>query len=70
MTSEQALRRMRQRIWDYDGTPNEAKAERVLLYLKKRMLRNRKVEVDVVGPYSGLTRSELAKTGTCEPDWF
>ena len=22
------------------------------------------------GPYSGMTRRELAQTGTCEPDWF
>lgn len=22
------------------------------------------------GPYSGMTRGELAKSGTCEPDWF
>ena len=23
-----------------------------------------------VGPYSGLTRQELARTGTCETDWY
>jgi hypothetical protein len=23
-----------------------------------------------VGPYSGLTRAELARTGTCETDWY
>lgn len=23
-----------------------------------------------VGPYSGLTASELRKSGTCETDWF
>ena len=23
-----------------------------------------------VGPYSGLTKQELAKSGTCETDWF
>jgi hypothetical protein len=22
------------------------------------------------GPYSGMTRRELAMTGTCEPDWY
>lgn len=37
--SERALRRMRQRIFDYDGTKSEAKAARVLAYLKKRKLR-------------------------------
>ena len=23
-----------------------------------------------VGPYSGMTRRELARSGTCEPDWY
>lgn len=30
----------------------------------------REVEPQNVGPYSGLTRSELGKTRTCETDWF
>lgn len=68
MTSEQALRHIRQRIFDYPPE-REHKADRVLLYLKRRVLRQRYV-VRVVGPYSGLTRGELAKTGTCEPDWY
>lgn len=69
MNSEQALRRMRQRIFDYPQDKEE-QADRVLLYLKKRMLRNRKNETKATGPYSGLTRNELAKTGTCETDWY
>ena len=70
--SESALRRMRQRIWDYDGTDQEAKAERVLRYLKKRALRElaRSRENAPRGPYSGLTRRELAMSRTCETDWF
>ena len=69
MTSEQALRRMRQRIFDYPPEKQD-QADRVLLYLKARMLRYRRVVPEPVGPYSGLTRSELVRTRTCETDWF
>ena len=72
ISSEAALRRMRQKIWDFDGTPREAQAERVLQYLKKRVIRTRKqLEQNAPrGPYSGLTKRELAMTRTCETDWF
>lgn len=70
--SEFALRRMRSKIFDYDDTPKEVQAERVLHYLKARVLRGRRIERqhEPVGPYSGLTRRELRATGTCEPDWY
>lgn len=66
------LRRIRQRIFDYDDTPKEEQASRVLRYLKSRAIRGRKFERShqPTGPYSGLTRSELRATGTCEPDWY
>lgn len=64
-----ALRRMRQRIFDYPQ-PRERQAGRVLNYLKCRSLRDRDKVSSPVGLYSGLTRSELHKTGTCETDWF
>ena len=64
-----ALRRMRQRIFDYPQ-PRERQACRVLNYLKCRSLRDRDKVSSPVGLYSGLTRSELHKTGTCETDWF
>jgi hypothetical protein len=38
--SARALRRIRQAIWNYDDTPKEAKAARVLRYLKSRMMRD------------------------------
>lgn len=69
MTSEQAVRRMRQRIFNYPEH-KEAQADRVLRYLKARMLRYRNMPIKKTGPYSGLTRGELAMTRTCEPDWF
>lgn len=62
----QALRRMRQRIFSY-SSKREAQADRVLAYLKMRSLRD-PGPVLSVGPYSGLTRQELAMTGTCEKE--
>lgn len=70
LSSEQALCRIRSRIFSYDDTHNEAKAQRVLLYLKKRVMRQRAAAPQRTGQWSGLTRAELARTGTCETDWF
>lgn len=69
MTSEQALRRIRQRIFDYPPDKEE-QAMRVLQYLKARHIRYRDRPIEPRGPYSGLTRSELRKSGTCETDWY
>ena len=69
MTSEQALRRMRQRIFLYPDE-KEAQADRVIHYLKKRMLRYMTRRSEPVGPYNGMTRGELSKTRTCETDWY
>ena len=66
--SETALRKIRQKIFDYEGEKAE-QADRVLHYLKKRVLRQRE-DTSPRGPYSGLTASELRRTGTCETDWF
>ena len=70
-TAQTALRTMRQKIFDYPDDKEE-QADRVLTYLKVRMLRERdKVKLPpAVGQWSGLTRGELARTGTCETDWF
>ena len=65
----QALRRMRARIFDYTEDKQE-QADKVLLYLKRRMLRYRAQVQEPVGPYSGMTRAQLRATGTCEPDWY
>lgn len=69
--SKIALRRIRTKIFDYPEQL-EAKASRVLEYLKARHLRDRRAErlAQPTGPFSGLTRTELAATGTCEADWF
>lgn len=70
--SESAVHRMRCRIFDYDDTPKEAQAGRVLRYLIVRKVRQKKLDQASapVGPYSGLTAGELRATGTCEADWF
>ncbi|WP_273208704.1 hypothetical protein [Marinobacter subterrani] len=69
--SQRALWRIRSKIFSYPEHL-EAKASRVLEYLKERHLRDRRAErlAAPVGPYSGLNRRELAATGTCETDWF
>lgn len=69
MSSEQAVRRMRQRIFNYPDDRQD-QADRVLAYLKARMMRKRQPDTEERGPYSGLTRAELARTRTCETDWF
>ena len=69
MTSEQALRRIRARIFAYPEQ-KEAQAMRVLTYLKKRMMRDREQAQEKIGPYSGMTRGQLRATRTCEPDWY
>ena len=67
MTSIIALRQIRQRIFDYPDA-QEAKADRVLAYLKRRTQRT--LQVVAVAPYSGLTRQELRQSGTCDTDWY
>lgn len=69
MTSETALRRIRQRIFDYPPE-REAQAGRVLAYLKTRAMRQRPARIEPKGPYSGLTRAELRQSRTCETDWY
>lgn len=69
MKYDKILWRIRQRIFDYDGTPNEAKAERLLSKVKRKAEASR-IKAKTVGAYSHLTRNELRKSGTCEPDWF
>lgn len=69
VSSENAVRRMRQRIFSYPPAKEE-QAGRVLNYLKQRVIRQREANRPARGPYSGLTRGELHRSGTCEPDWF
>jgi len=68
-TSEQFLRHIRQRVFDYPNSKAN-QVMRVLDYLKTRVIRCRKKLREPTLPFSGLTRKELAQTGTCEPDWY
>lgn len=63
---ERKLRRIRQQIDD------KPELEADLIETKALLLKAREEtpERERVGPYSGLTRRELSKTGTCETDWF
>lgn len=66
--STYALRRMRMYIFAYPDSEQD-RADKVLCYLKERSLRDRR-DGSATLPYSGLTRAELRKSGTCETDWF
>lgn len=71
LASARALRRLRQRIFDYPAS-REAQAARVLRGLKTRALRDRAAALAQAprGPYSGLSAAELRRTGTVEADWY
>lgn len=64
---QRVIRRARtsDRFWDDD-----AYSARVNEVRKKLNARYPDEGKQPVGQYSGLTRSELAKTGTCETDWI
>ena len=65
---ENILRRLRQRAFDYPESMAE-KFDRVLGKVKSRMLSARPSALEKRGPFSGLTRGELAMSRTCETDW-
>jgi hypothetical protein len=66
---ERLIRRTRNsdRMWD----DNDIYYHR-LGKLKAALIEERKrlPDAEPRGPHSGLTRAELAATGTCEPDWY
>lgn len=63
---DRLIRRLRNdpRLWDSDN--------RVYDLLGKALARRAKLNIlkPKTGPYSGLTRAELRRSGTCEPDWY
>lgn len=71
MNYERLLRKLRRddRLFDESA---EHKINRVLLAVKARVLDTQRLQrlQHAAGPYSGLTRAELRRTGTCEPDWY
>jgi len=68
MNYTKLTRKLRQRIFDYPDNLQE-KADRILKKaIVGKILQNKKTEAK--GIYSELTKQELAKTGTCETDWY
>ena len=65
-TSEQGLRRMRQRIFDYPAT-KEAQADRVLGYLKRRVMRHQARSNPARGPYSVLLATSCTEPERVKP---
>lgn len=53
-------------------TDDDHKVHRILgkALARRRKVRGQLPDPTPRGPYSGMTRRELAATGTCEPDWF
>ena len=69
MRCERVLWRLRQRIWDYDGTPNEAKALRVLRKLAARS-RNEFLASLTADQRQARDDAQLRATGWCCPADF
>ena len=68
MIYEKVLRRLRQKAFDYPESVAD-KFNRILTKVKARSIRQREAIPQARGPFSGLTRSELAASRTCETDW-
>ena len=67
---EKEIRTLRQNMFNLATEDEQDKAGEQIAALKKELHRVRQGVTVPVGRYSGLTRQELARTGTCEPDWF
>ncbi len=68
---ERRIRHLRTIIWDCETEEQEREMDRQLMEAKASLFKAREREEPVqVGPFSGLTRRELAMTGTCETDWY
>lgn len=69
MNIEMLVRNLRRHplLWD-DGP----KGEQVSRLLRKALTRQAATRVASAptGPYSGMTRDELRRSRTCEPDWY
>lgn len=68
---ESFIARLRSQIGSLpEGDEREAALSAELTASLAELKAQREKPVPVVGPFSGLTRSELARSGTCETDWF
>lgn len=70
---ERRLRNLRVDVMDTDiGSDEEKELHVEIESLKTELKRVRKTSRhrEPRNPFSGLTREQLCKSGTCEPDWF
>jgi ribosomal protein L29 len=68
---ERKLRRLRQEIFSYEGTPEVEAKQNELSAVKAQLMKLRQSSGDGDrGPYSGLTRGELSRSRTSETDWY
>ena len=68
---ERKLRRLRQEIFTYEGTSEEDEKMAELAAAKAQLMKLRQSGGGGDrGPYSGLTRGELSRSGTSETDWY
>jgi len=66
---DRLIRRLRNspRLWDADDIYTNRIGK---LQVARRKERENEPDTQPRGPYSGMTRRELAQTRTCEPDWY
>ncbi len=66
---ESEIRHHRRRMFDLSEGEQEKAGDRIGT-LKLELEKVRASDPKPTGPYSGLTRGELAQSCTCEPDWY
>ena len=68
---EKEIRSLRQNMFNLTDAEQDVAGQRIQQLKKKLIhLRSDYGNSEQRGPYSGLTRGELSKSGTSEPDWF
>lgn len=68
-TLESQMRQLRRQAMEVDYPSPELDAIHAQMQIIQSQIKDLKA-AQPVGPFSGLTRRELAATGTCETDWF
>jgi hypothetical protein len=66
---ESEIRRLRGVMFSLSESDQELAGESIDR-LKARLIESRKRDTETRGQFSGLTRKELAASGTCEADWY
>jgi hypothetical protein len=69
MNYDKIIRRIRNSPLLFDSE-DDHKIHRILKKALSMSRKRRERATPSVGIYSGLTRRELARSGTCEPDWY